>query len=230
MRVATTTPVGNTVLAGDRTIAVPAPFEPLLPSGLVRGRVVAATGPAATALAVALVTRAVVDGAWLAAIDMPWLGAEAVAEHGVPLERVVRVDVDGHDPAMWGRAVDAALGGFDIVLAAPPHRAGVAVARHLHARARTRGGVVVLVGPVSPALPVDLVIDTAAPTWTQAGGVGHLVARRVTVTVSGRRQPDRRRAELLLPGPDGAAAFLVVPAAPESGVASAVLPALRSVG
>ena len=31
-------------------------------------------------------------GAWLAVVDVPWLGVEAVAELGVPLERLVRVD------------------------------------------------------------------------------------------------------------------------------------------
>ena len=47
---------------------------------------------AATSLALALAVEATAAGAWLAVVDVPWLGVEAAAELGVPLERLVRVD------------------------------------------------------------------------------------------------------------------------------------------
>ena len=36
--------------------------------------------------------RATTAGAWLAVVDVPWLGVEAAVELGIPLERLVRVD------------------------------------------------------------------------------------------------------------------------------------------
>ena len=85
--------VAPTTLARQRTLPVADPLIPLLPDGaLPRGRAVACGGIAATSLAVALAAEATVAGAWLAVVDVPWLGVEAVAELGVPLERLVRVD------------------------------------------------------------------------------------------------------------------------------------------
>ena len=48
----------------------------------------------ATSLALAVAAEATAAGAWLAVVDVPWLGVEAAAELGVPLERLVRVDPD----------------------------------------------------------------------------------------------------------------------------------------
>ena len=85
--------VAPTTLARQRTLPVADPLQPLLPDGaLARGRTVACGGPAATSLAIALAAEATAAGAWLAVVDVPWLGVEAVAELGVPLERLVRID------------------------------------------------------------------------------------------------------------------------------------------
>ena len=85
--------VAPTTLARQRTLPVAGPLIPLLPDGaLPRGRAVSCRGIAATSLAVALAAEATVAGSWLAVVDVPWLGVEAVAELGVPLERLVRVD------------------------------------------------------------------------------------------------------------------------------------------
>ena len=72
-------------------------------AGLVRGRVVGCTGPAAMSLALALAARATVTGSWLAAVGVPMLGVEAVAELGVPLSRLV-VDRVGCETCDVGRA------------------------------------------------------------------------------------------------------------------------------
>ena len=85
--------VAPTTLARQRTLPVADPFVPLLPDGaLARGRAVSCRGIAATSLAVALAAEATTAGAWLAVVDVPWLGVEAAAELGVPLERLVRVE------------------------------------------------------------------------------------------------------------------------------------------
>ena len=85
--------VAPTTLARQRTLPVADPLVPLLPDGaLARGRAVACRGIAATSLALALAAEATAAGAWLAVVDVPWLGVEAAAELGVPLERLVRVE------------------------------------------------------------------------------------------------------------------------------------------
>ena len=98
--------VAPTTLARQRTLPVADPLIPLLPDGaLPRGRAVACGGIAATSLAVALAAEATVAGAWLAVVDVPWLGVEAVAELGVPLERLVRVDPGARQRAFGARRV-----------------------------------------------------------------------------------------------------------------------------
>ncbi len=85
--------VAPTTLARQRTLPVLDPLSTLLPDGaLARGKAVSCRGIAATSLATALAAGATAAGAWLAVVDVPWLGVEAAAELGVPLERLVRVD------------------------------------------------------------------------------------------------------------------------------------------
>src|SRR6056297_3534833 len=80
-------------LARERTMPVASVFDELLPDdGLVRGRVVSCHGAAAATSAFGLVAEALVAGAWMAVVDVVTFGADAAAEMGVPLERVVRVD------------------------------------------------------------------------------------------------------------------------------------------
>ena len=68
--------VAPTTLARQRTLPVADPLIPLLPDGaLPRGRAVSCGGIAATSLAVALAAEATVAGAWLAVVDVPWLGS-----------------------------------------------------------------------------------------------------------------------------------------------------------
>jgi hypothetical protein len=215
--------VAPTTLARQRTLPVAGPLQPLLPEGaLARGRTVACRGVAATSLAVALAAEAAAAGAWLAVVDVPWLGVEAVAELGVPLERLVRVDpgeTDGSFGGAWADLVAAVLDGFELVVTRVPRRLSPAVLRRVLARVQARESVLLAVGEPGPLVP-DVAIDASAAVWEGvADGWGHLRGRRVTVTAAGRRVPRPRRVELWLPGPDGVVAAVEDP-----------IPALRSVG
>ena len=102
--------VAPTTLARQRTLPVADPLIPLLPDGaLTRVAAVACGGIAATSLAVALAADATAAGAWLAVVDVPWLGVEAAAELGVPLERLVRVDLGDAQCVSEPRGASAGL-------------------------------------------------------------------------------------------------------------------------
>ena len=176
---------------------------PLLPdAGLQRGRVIGCTGPAAISLGLALASRSVVVGSWLAAVGVPMLGVEATAEFGIPLSRLIQVDVVG-GPTVWAERVAAAADGFDIVMTHPPAGAE-RVIRKVRTRLQARGVVLIAVGPASAGVSCDLELTTTSVTWGGLGqGSGHLIARRVTVRAGGRRVPRPVELDLWLPGPDG---------------------------
>jgi len=214
--------VAPTALAGERTLPVAAALVPLLPEGaLVRGRAVACEGAAATSLAVALTVEATASGSWVAVVDVPWLGVEAAAELGVPLERLVRIDPapdERNGAAAWAELMGAVLDGFELVVTRVPPRAGAAVLRRVRSRVQHRGAVIVTVGGRLPgAWSPDITVRAAAATWEGVErGWGHLCGRRVTVESSGRRCPRPRRAELWLPGPGGVIAPVAIDAAPDA--------------
>ena len=234
-----------TTLARQRTLPVAVPLIPLLPDGaLPRGRAVACGGIAATSLAVALAAEATVAGAWLAVVDVPWLGVEAVAELGVPLERLVRVDpgrvseprsasersANVSEPrsasersahvrelrasgGSWADLVAAVLDGFEVVITRVPKRANAAILRRVQARVQAREAVLIVVGDHGH-LAADITMEASSPVWVGVEhGWGRLHGRRVTVAATGRRVPRPRRAELWLPGPDGAVAPAAEPVA-----------------
>ncbi|CAN5911591.1 hypothetical protein BH23ACT2_BH23ACT2_18550 [soil metagenome] len=199
--------------ARERVLPVPPALAPLLPQGgLQRGTTVATGGVAATSLALALVgpvtAPGAVGGSWVAVVGVEDLGLLAAAELGVDLERVLLVAATG--PEAWAPVVAALLDAVEVVLVRPPHPVGASLQRRLTGRARERGSVLVQVGGHTGAWSQgpDLVVSAPHATWEGLGdGHGHLRARRVVVTVTGRRGADRPRwAELWLPGPDGAIA------------------------
>jgi hypothetical protein len=202
-------PAGGGAALGrrDRTLPVAAELADLLPEGgLVRGRIAGCSGPAAWSLAFALVAHASQAGAWVVVVGAPAAGFEAAAELGVPLERLVVVDVEG-GPSVWAERVAAAADGFEIVLTAAPAGAE-RVARRVRQRLQSNGVVLVAVDPSSPSVACDLDLATADVEWLGIGqGWGRLMARRVGVTVAGRRMPRPVRRSLLLPGPDGRVAL-----------------------
>ena len=218
--------VAPTTLARQRTLPVADPLIPLLPDGaLPRGRAVACGGIAATSLAVALAAEATVAGAWLAVVDVPWLGVEAVAELGVPLERLVRVDPGRvNEPRSasaanrsvtesWADLVAAVLDGFEVVITRVPKRVNAALLRRVQARVQAREAVLIVVGDHGH-LAADITMEASSPVWVGVEhGWGRLRGRRVTVAATGRRVPRPRRTELWLPGPDGAVAPAAEPVA-----------------
>lgn len=199
--------VASTVLAGERTLPVGAAFRDALPDrGLARGRTFACSGAAAWSTAFALVADAVGRGSWVAAVDAPTLGAEAVAELGMPLDRLVRVDA--RSTASWAEVVAAAVDGFELVVAQVPGGTSTGPVRRAQTRVKARGAVLVLVGECEVA---DVRLHSSGPVWERAArGDGHLRARRVRLDVGGRRVPRPQRVDLWLPGPEGGA----VPIAP----------------
>jgi hypothetical protein len=192
----------------DRCLPVDGVFARLLPDGgLRRGHVVGCSGPAAMTLALGLTARAVAAGSWLAVVGVPMLGVEAVAELGIPLERVVAVAAEG-GPSVWAERVAAAADGFDLVLTHPPAGAD-RMARRIRTRVQARGGVLVAVGATTPGMPCDVEATTTSVAWLGVGaGAGHLIARRAGVRFGGRRIPRPAETDLLLPGPDGRIADL----------------------
>lgn len=197
------TTLSSVVPARDRTIPVDEPLGSMLPDGgLQRGRVVGCEGPAAVTLACGLVAGAVRSGSWLLLLGVPMVGLEALAELGVPLQRVVAVDADG-SPAAWAERLAAAADGFELVVTRPP-RGAERVERKVRQRLQARGTVLVSIGATGSSIGCDLVFTTASPRWAGIGrGHGRLLAREAEVGLAGRRAPRGAERTLLLPGPDG---------------------------
>jgi hypothetical protein len=153
-------------------------------------------------LALALSSRTVMAGSWLAVVGVPMLGLEAAAELGVPLSRLVMIGVDS-GPKVWAERVAAAADGFDIVLTSPPAGAE-RVVRMVRNRLQARGVVMLAVGRTSPGVSCDIEFSTTSSMWIGVGdGSGHLIGRKVTVRVGGRRIPMPVERDLWLPGPTG---------------------------
>ena len=193
-------------LARERLLPVLEPLGSLFPErGLTRGRVVSCRGAAAHTIADATIAAAMSGGAWAAVVDLPTFGADAAAELGVPLERLVRIEAtaagrsDERRLADWIDVMGAAVDGFDLVVATVPAVRGEwrpAPLRKLASRIRQRGAVVVTVGDAG-VLASDLVLDTATTVWEGLGaGHGHLRRRRIEIEASGRRVAGRRTATI----------------------------------
>jgi hypothetical protein len=216
-------------LAGEQVLPVVAALEPLVPSGVQRGSVVAVTGggaAGATSLALALAAGPSAAGSWTAAIGFPSLGLLAAAELGVSLERLALVAAP--EPGTWGTVAATLVDAFDVVLVGGSSRRRTGDVRRLVARARERGAVVVPVGGAAAGFEPDVRLMVVESVWEGLGrGHGHLAARRVVVEATGRRGSARpRRAELWLPDREGAIRVAqVMPAADRAD-----RPGLREVG
>lgn len=203
--------------ADQRILPVPDALAGLLPhGGLQRGSLVVTAGTAATSLALALSGPVSRSGAWVAVVGLDRVGLLAAAELGVDLERVLLVADPG--PERWAATVAALTDAVDLVLARPPVPVAVGIQRRLAARCRERGSVLLQVGgaPGLWATAPDLVVSAGAPEWQGVGvGHGHLRARRLQVSVTGRRGADRpRTGTLWLPGPAGEITLVPAPSRP----------------
>ena len=94
-----------------------------------------------------------------------------------------------------------------------PKRVNAALLRRVQARVQAREAVLIVVGDHGH-LAADITMEASSPVWVGVEhGWGRLRGRRVTVAATGRRVPRPRRAELWLPGPDGAVAPAAEPVA-----------------
>jgi hypothetical protein len=205
-------PLAAASLSRSRMLPVVDPLVSLLPDGgLVRGKAVACGGVAAMSLAVSLAVAATASGSWLAVVGVPTLGLEAAEEFGIPLERVVGVDLAATDNAgeRWAELIAATFDGFEVVITAVPRRLNAVLARRVQARMQARQAVMIALGASSLGtapgpFSVDVELHADEPRWEGvAAGWGHLRGRRVTVSSSGRRVPRPHQVSLWLPGADG---------------------------
>lgn len=206
--------VAPIVMARERTLPVAESLYGLFPErGLVRGRVMSCRGAAASSVAFSVASSALAEGAWMAVIDVETFGADAAAELGVPLERVVRVDSAPRTSsperatADWIDVMGAAVDGFDLVVTRVPSslRQGriPAAVRKLGTRVQQRGAVVLVLGEAG-ALRVDHTLTTQRTVWSGLGqGFGHLHRRQIDVEAAGRRQPNVLSCSLELVGTTG---------------------------
>lgn len=191
-------------LAAEQVLAVPEPLDQVLPEGgLRRGSVAGVEGEAAASLGWALAAEVTRSGAWVAVVGIPDAGWLAAHEIGVDLARCVVVAVD--DERHWPDAVAALVGAVDLVMTRTPVGVRDRDLRRVAARCRERGTTLLTLpgGADGAALGVERRLVGSAPEWVGlAPGRGRLVARRLTVSLGGRRG-GLRRVDVWLPGPEG---------------------------
>lgn len=198
-------------MAHERTLPVRDELAGLFAErALVRGRVLACDGSAATSLAMALVSSAVRAGSWLALVGVPTVGLDAACELGVCLERVVAVELGEHPHTAWPDVVAAAADGFELILTRVPVGLRPAVTRSVATRVQRRGAVLVVLGDHG-ALSCDGTLVTTGDGWEGVGdGFGHLRRRTLDVEARGRRIPGVRRVRLTVASPPSGRGRLVL--------------------
>lgn len=182
-------------LAGDRVIAVPGELGRALPDGgLRRGSVIAvegAPGAGCTTVALGFAAAVTVAGEWVAFVEPAGVSGALVApaaeEAGVVLDRVVVVR--GVPPDRWATVTAALLEGTSLVVAGLPPRVRPVDARRLVARARERGGTLVVSGAGWPERAA-VRLRPEGGGWRFAGG--RLAGRPLSVGVEGRGRPAQR--------------------------------------
>lgn len=169
----------------------------LLPGGGLRAGSVYSLAPSASLL-LALLARPSQQGQWCGVIGMPELGAEAAAQLGVDLGRLVLIPDPG---SRWLAVASTVAEVLPVVAVRPVGRPGDAELARLAARLRDRGAVLLVQG-VWPQAEASLSVSDAE--WTGLGdGFGYLSRRDLTVTVHSRRSPVPHRARITLPDAAG---------------------------
>jgi len=186
-------------LANDRIIPVPGPLGEALPDGgLRRGSVIdleGTPGSGCTSLVLDLVAAVTATGEWAVFLsldpalrDVPGTPcAPAASEAGVVLDRLAVVRDVPRD--RWAIVAAALVEGVSLVVADLPPRVRAADARHLTARARERGSILVVQGGSWPERPA-VRLCAEGGEWRLAGG--RLEARPLRVAVEGRGRPRRQ--------------------------------------
>jgi hypothetical protein len=182
----------------ERSLPTAPALSALLPGGALRaGASYSVQG--STSLAMLMMAGPSDNGAWCGAVGLPAFGAEAAGGLGVDLDRLVVVPEPGRE---WLGVVATLIDVLTVVVVRPPREVTAAEASRLSARMRGRGAVLVSVGPWPGA---EARLQAGEETWSGLGdGFGHLTARRLSVSVTGRRTAARpRRHQLWLPDPEG---------------------------
>lgn len=198
------TAIRPTAPASSRSLPVVEPLRPLFAGGVLRRAstvvVTGAPGRGATSLALSLLVAASAAGSWCAAVGLDDPGVVAMAELGVDLRRVVLVP---RPRGAWAAATAELLEGVDVALVRPPARVAHTAARRLHARARDRAVVLVVLCEHRDDWPVpaEATLEVTAATWHVAGRLTSRVAEVRAVGRGGGVRP--RRATLWLPGAAG---------------------------
>jgi hypothetical protein len=173
---------------GTRTVPTDPAVAPLLPGGALRSGV-AYAAPGSLALAMLLLAGPSAAGAWCGVVGIPEFGAEAAAELGIALERLVLVPSPGEH---WLTVAAQLTEVLPIVLLRPPATgASPAETARLASRLRQRDATLLVAGPWAGA---EATLETEGSSWTGIGaGWGYLAARELDVVVTAREIRSRHR-------------------------------------
>lgn len=180
-------------------IPVPSALQPLLPEGgLQVGTTYALSS--SPGLVAALLSTASGRGSWCAAVGMPTLGVEALARHGVDLDRLLLVPDPG---PRWLTVASALSEVVPLIAVRPASRVREAEVSRLTARLRDRGCTLLVVSS-TPWPQSEGSIRVQDPRWHGLGeGWGLLEDCEVTITAQTRRSPVPQSVRVRLPGAHG---------------------------
>lgn len=189
-------------------LEVPDALAALLPQpGLKPGSAYSLDGSGS--LLQALLAEPSAAGHWCGVVGVPTFAAEAAADAGVRLERLVLVPDPGDQ---WLAVVGALAEVIDVLAVRPAGRVRESEAARLGARLRDRGVVLLVVGDWPRA---EARLSLAEPHWHGLGqGHGRLDSRRIRVEVASRRVPGGRSVTVELPTVTGSLAPILVEPAP----------------
>lgn len=192
---------------------LPLPVLPAL-AGLVPLHTGGSYGVDSASLALALVAGASQAGEWVGFAGWPDFGAEAAADLGVELSRVVLVpDVGEH----WLEVTAALVDVLRVVVLRPPRRVDAKAASVVDARLRKRSSALVVWGDWPRC---DARVSLEDSRWTgPANGHGRLRSRQVRVAVRRGSAPPVR-ADLAFPGEAGPVELLATDNRPRWAVSS----------
>ena len=178
---------------------LPVPTPPAV-ADLLRLRTGATYGVDSASLALALAAGASAAGEWVGFAGWPDFGAEAAAALGVDLTRTVLVPDPGEH---WLEVTAALVDVLRVVVLRPGSQVDARSAAVIDARLRSRACALVVWGPW-PRCEARLTLEESRWTGPDAGR-GRLRSRSARLAVRRGTAPPTR-ADLLLPGEDGALA------------------------
>ncbi|WP_147392076.1 hypothetical protein [Amnibacterium setariae] len=176
---------------GARTLPTDPAVAPLLPGGALRSGV-AYAAPGSLALAMLLLAGPSAAGAWVGVVGIPEFGAEAAAELGVALDRLVLVPSPGEH---WLSVTAQLAEVLPVVLVRPPARgASPSETARLASRLRQRDATLLVAGEWSGA---EATLTATGGSWAGIGtGWGYLAARELDVVTTVREVRTRHRVRI----------------------------------